>query len=228
MLSVIIGVVAGGLVSWILAHIYYSKQQKSSPTKFIEQIDENLRALSCRHAENVKALMAAITKTGDITTAVRDQLRSHTPPNMLLALSTLCQGYLAAYRSVSEEDGYEEDNRQSVRLTFMGWKTVKSELPECACSEEVLDEVSKPEWWTEPFAEENRSKLRQLARREYETLAVENWKIVDSLLKRILSPEAGAEKVSPDLVLGAYVAIMSVLRSIRERDYYKNGETAPN
>lgn len=130
-------------------------------------------------------------------------------PKNLIALSILCQGYLAVL--AAQKSDLPEETKVAQALELMGWPAfTKSDEGRKVLQKMNLagkiDEVSKPTWWNDVFA---------LDKSEFEKTIAKEWElksIDDCPIKTFLDSIYGTDKLTPELVADVFISIAKKLQ----------------
>lgn len=130
----------------------------------------------------------------------------------LIALSILCQGYLAVHANCREPDKDWKDQNIAIALEQMGWNSVdKSMIPPRLGKKESIEKVRNPGWWWTVFDRglKERKDLMAVAKKEWdESSDKEISKELKDLIKLIVEEN---EVKPPKMVARAYLALVEKL-----------------
>jgi len=136
----------------------------------------------------------------------QDVLRffAHQTVSNLVALSILCQGYLAVHAIKSGDQWGPSEIRSA--LDHMGWESVAERAAETLGSEQDIKQkqgnVSLPEWWLDVFRKPQ-GELEELLANELGVKSIEDCQPLKKLSDSIYITKS----MTPDIVAGAYCAI---------------------
>jgi hypothetical protein len=130
----------------------------------------------------------------------------------LIALSILCQGYLAVHANCKEQDKDWKDQDISIALEQMSWNTVdKSLIPSSLGEKEKIKKVRDPGWWWIVFETdiEDRKSLLAAIQKEWNASSdKEISKELEDLIRLIVEDN----EVKPaKMVAKAYLALVEKL-----------------
>jgi hypothetical protein len=117
-------------------------------------------------------------------------------PDVLSALSILCQGYLAVH--AEKQNGEWGPPEIKPALEQMGWIDLLDGEGESGIAGQLKnmsgkrDEVNDPNWWGDTFDEDD---LTKKAKEEWGEASTDDWKSVRNLLRRV-EPADGEESSS--------------------------------
>ena len=130
----------------------------------------------------------------------------------LIALSILCQGYLAVHANCKEPDKDWKDQDISIALEQMSWNTVdKSLIPSSLGEKEKIKKVRDPGWWWIVFEtdiEDRKSLLAAIQKEWDKSNDKEISKDLEDLVKLIIAKK---EVKPPKMVAKAYLALVEKL-----------------